>query len=232
MTAPALKRWRSELPRLRFLRKSARISSSQEGEDLVLARLFEATKHGIYVDVGAHHPFRFSNTCLLHRKGWKGINIDALPGSMEPFRKVRPTDVCLECGVSERSGSMTYFMFKDPALNTFDVELAAERSASGWPSAGQKEVLCEPLSTILFRELPHLNADRIDLMTIGVEGFDLQVIRSKDWSRFRPKALVVETLDEDPDSLRHSEIHRYCSELGYRALSKLFHSVIYVDHTR
>lgn len=127
---------------------------------------------------------------------------------------------------------MTYFMFKEPALNTFDAELAAERTASGWPIAGQKEVLCEPLSTILIRELPHLNAHRIDLMTIDVEGFDLQVLRSNDWSRFRPRALVVETLDEDLDSLRHSEIHRYCSELGYRALSKLVHSVIYVDHTR
>ena len=43
-------------------------SYSQEGEDLVLQRIFANYKSGFYVDVGAHHPKRFSNTFLFIKK--------------------------------------------------------------------------------------------------------------------------------------------------------------------
>jgi hypothetical protein len=61
--------WRRAL-RERFAeRLNRRVAYSQEGEDLVLLRMFEGQNAGVYVDVGAHHPFRFSNTCLLHIDG-------------------------------------------------------------------------------------------------------------------------------------------------------------------
>jgi hypothetical protein len=34
-------------------------SYSQEGEDMILRRVFEGKESGFYVDIGAHHPFRF-----------------------------------------------------------------------------------------------------------------------------------------------------------------------------
>ena len=61
-------------------------SYSQEGEDMILKESYLKIKV-VFIDVGAHHPKRFSNTYLLYRKGWKGINIDALPGSMKLFNK-------------------------------------------------------------------------------------------------------------------------------------------------
>ena len=61
-----------------------KISFSQEAEDLVLSELAQFNKcyDGLYVDVGAHHPLRFSNTAIYHQRGWRGVNIDATPGSM------------------------------------------------------------------------------------------------------------------------------------------------------
>src|SRR4051794_14772116 len=67
-------------------------SYSQEGEDMILRRFFEEHGKGFYVDVGAHHPKRFSNTYSFYKQGWSGINIDAMPGSMARFRRVRPRD--------------------------------------------------------------------------------------------------------------------------------------------
>lgn len=61
---------------------------SQEGEDVILARMFEHQSPGFYVDIGAHHPRRFSNTRLLAEKGWTGINVDPLPGVMKLFGKI------------------------------------------------------------------------------------------------------------------------------------------------
>jgi len=43
-------------------------SHSQEGEDLILRRLFEHKTDEFYVNVGTHHPVRISNTYRFYRK--------------------------------------------------------------------------------------------------------------------------------------------------------------------
>ena len=50
-------------------------SYSQEGEDIFLRKIFNKKK-GFYVDVGCYHPLDGSNTYLLYKKGWNGINLD------------------------------------------------------------------------------------------------------------------------------------------------------------
>src|SRR5580658_8816405 len=80
-----------------------RHSFSQEGEDMILASFFEGKKNGFYVDVGAHHPKRFSNTHHFYIRGWRGINVDATPGSMKLFRRTRPDDINIEAAVSDQS---------------------------------------------------------------------------------------------------------------------------------
>lgn len=62
------------------------------------SKSFRKKKIGFYVDVGAHHPMRFSNTYFFYRMGWSGINIDAMPGSMKEFKKYRRRDINLELG--------------------------------------------------------------------------------------------------------------------------------------
>ena len=81
----------------------AKKSYSQEGEDLILQRFFEKQAVGFYVDVGAHHPRRYSNTYLFYKKGWSGINIDAMPNSMKRFDKYRPRDINIEKPISEKN---------------------------------------------------------------------------------------------------------------------------------
>jgi len=209
-------------------RTYGRLAYSQEGEDLVLQRIFDAQPDGIYVDVGAHHPFRFSNTCLLHKRGWRGINIDAMPGSMALFQRFRPSDVNLEVGVGVEPCVLDFHLFREPALNTFDGALAEERRALGWPLVRTVQVPCMPLSEILSRHLPTLGASTIDLLTIDVEGVDFDVLRSNDWNQFRPRALLVEILDQDLSSVTHSPIYEYCMAMGYHAFAKLNHSVIFL----
>lgn len=205
-----------------------RLSYSQEGEDLVLARLFEQIPQGIYVDVGAHHPVRFSNTYLFYRRGWRGVNIDALPGSMAPFRRMRPRDVNLELGVSGSPATLTFFAFEEPALNTFDPLLAQQRMAKGWPMREKIQVRCEPLASILSRHLHKLGSTDIQFMSVDVEGLDLAVLQSNDWERFRPRAVVAEILDHDLGTAAQSDIAQYLDGVGYRPFSKLHQSTIFL----
>ena len=69
-----------------YLNSHENIYFSQEGEDVILRRIFEDQKNGFYIDIGAHHPKRFSNTYYFYDRGWEGINIDATPGSMKFFK--------------------------------------------------------------------------------------------------------------------------------------------------
>ena len=50
----------------------------QGAEDVLVRKLFPRTKKdGVYLDIGAYHPFKHSNTAWFWMKGWRGYNIDA-----------------------------------------------------------------------------------------------------------------------------------------------------------
>ena len=86
-----------------FLDQSSNYSYAQEGEDRILMRYFDGRKKGFYLDVGAHHPKLYSNTYLFYNQGWNGINIDAMPGSMEIFNKQRSRDINIEAAISKNT---------------------------------------------------------------------------------------------------------------------------------
>jgi FkbM family methyltransferase len=200
---------------------------SQEGEDFILTRFFEAKCDGFFVDVGAHHPYRFSNTYLLYRRGWRGVNIDAMPGSMRKFERCRPRDVNVEAAVGLAVGSATYYMFNEPALNTFDPTLAAERQAPPWKIIKEVSLPIMPLAGILEKFVPQ--GQFIDLLTVDVEGRDLEVLRSNDWSRFRPKIVLAETLGRRLDDLRADPVVEYLGSLGYVLAARTFNTTFMVD---
>jgi FkbM family methyltransferase len=202
---------------------------SQEGEDLVLARYFYGVTNGFFVDVGAHHPFRFSNTYLLYRLGWRGVNIDAMPGSMRPFKRYRPRDVNLEMGVGSVPGSATYYTFNEPALNTFDAALAKQRCAPPYYLTGEITLPVRPLADILSDAVPA--GQSIDVLTVDVEGRDLDVLKSNDWTRFRPTMVLAETLGRSLLDLHSEPVAAYLSSLGYAIAAKTLNTAFLLDRT-
>jgi FkbM family methyltransferase len=203
-------------------RMQIQLSFSQEGEDRILHRLFEDRPRGHYVDVGAHHPVRFSNTLLLYLRGWHGVNIDATPGSIRKFERMRPRDTNIESGVGLSSEPLDFYMFQESALNTFDRELAELRENSGWVLLETRAVDQQPLDAILSR-VPDLPAD-FDLLTVDVEGRDLEVLQSMDWNRYRPKVVCLEKTPEGPTG---SDPATYIRELGYRPCGRTAHSLLF-----
>lgn len=193
-------------------------SYSQEGEDRVLDRYFGYREPGFYVDVGAHHPHRFSNTHLFYKRGWRGINIDAMPDSMGPFRRLRQRDINLEMGVGEVSGTAKFFIFNEPALNTFDEMTAKAHTRPEWHVIRTVDVAIEPLSVILDRHLP--SGVGIDFLSIDVEGRDLAVLKSNNWSRFQPEIILVESLGKDLSGLQTDETVLFLKTVGYVPYAK------------
>jgi FkbM family methyltransferase len=212
---------------LRVADPYATVSYAQEGEDIILLRLFASAHQGIYIDVGAHDPYRFSNTCALYLRGWHGINIDADSDAIAAFRRERPRDINLSIGVLQAPGKSTLYVFSDPALNTFDEALAREREKlPGYRLAAKREVATERLETILAKYLPE--GSTIDVLNIDAEGRDLEVLRSNDWRRYRPRCVLVEARIGGLDKLGSDETNIFLAEEGYRLYAKTVNTLIYV----
>jgi FkbM family methyltransferase len=203
-------------------------SYSQEGEDLILRRIFSERSTGFYVDVGAHHPRRFSNTHTFYRAGWRGINIEPNPDAQRLFATQRPRDVNLQLGVADRPGSLTYYVFDEPALNTFDAELMRWRLANTpYKVIGNREVAVERLDAILERHLPA--AQQIDFLSIDVEGLDFAVLASNDWQRYRPHCVLIEVLAVSIEDAMRGDAYSYLRERGYELFAKTYNTLVFRD---
>ena len=204
-----------------------RLSFSQDGEDLVIAELFQGKAEGFYVDVGAHHPQRFSNTYYFYLKGWKGINIDAMPNSMKIFEVLRPNDINLEIPISEKSEVLTYYEFDEPALNSFSLPLSQERiTKTNYKIIAETQLKTQTLAEVLDKYLPA--EQTIDFLSIDVEGLDYQVINSNNWDKYKPKVILVEDLELS--SLKNTNTSKIClflEERGYILLAKTMRTLIF-----
>lgn len=203
-------------------------SYSQEGEDLLLARIFEElqVETGFFVDIGAHHPKRFSNTYYFYRRGWCGINVDPMPGSKRMFERARPRDITVECGVGAKAGGLEYFSFNEPALNTFSATEARKKDVPPYRLVERLQIPVMPLGPLLDEHLPE--GTRIDFMTIDVEGFDHEVIASNDWNRYRPRVILIELLNTRIEDVEAHPTSRLLHAHNYRLFAKTLNTCFFV----
>jgi FkbM family methyltransferase len=220
--------YEQKIKTLTEINKHINLSYSQEGEDLVMYRLLNHKSNGFYVDIGAHHPFRFSNTYKFYLLGWNGMNIDPLPGIMKYFQEERPRDINLEIAINSENGAKTfYYMFDEPAYNTLSEQAAKEREKIV-PTDKVINVISIP--TYSLGEILHQYiavGQEIDFFSIDVEGMDFDVIKSNDWSKFKPKFIILESLNSMLKHDLNSDISIYLSHLDYRLVSKTANSLIF-----
>jgi FkbM family methyltransferase len=204
----ACRRLRRDWPSVAELAWSQQRSFSQFGEDLYLLRYFDAQMEGFYVDVGALHPFTFSNTYLLHRCGWRGINIEPAPDGAMAFRRYRPRDVNLQVAVASAEGQVP-FRLAGPFAAIDD-----EHNPSRSMPAERIVVATRTLASVLDQHDPGCP---IDLLDVDCEGRDLDVLQSNDWERFRPRLILAEAHDDHGAGL----ITEFLTSVGYRPLTRL-----------
>lgn len=212
----------------RCIYKNHFLSFSQEGEDMILSRIFEGKKTSkFYVDVGAHHPQRFSNTYHFYLQGWCGINIDPLPGGMSFFQEIRPRDINLECALSDKEDELTYYEFNEPALNSFSLELTKARvGLRDYRLVGKRKIQTRRLEDVLDEHLP--DGQHIDFLNIDVEGLDLRVLWSNNWEKYRPGVVLVEDLLRlSLGQADASPIVDYLTRQNYNLYSKAVNTLIF-----
>ncbi len=192
------------------------ISFSKAGDDIQLMKLINNNEPGTYVDIGSWHPVNASNTYYFYVRGWKGICIDPNPELKSLYKQLRPNDNFINAGIGKSNTSLEYFMLEESSMNTFSndfivkyqLELKIIKQISV-PLFSLKEILDKNLN----------KNDRLDFFDIDVEGFDLEVLKSNDWVKYRPKVIVIET-DISIQNDINSEIVKYLELQNYRLIGK------------
>lgn len=208
----------------------ARVSYSQEGEDLVVARLFKESEIGTYIDIGCNHPWRFSNTYYFYLRGWSGVCIDPLPGLSSVYAKKRPKDKFIGAGVSKFPSTLDYYMFNDSAINSFD-KIRSERfdGLGDFKLINTVKITTLPLKDILQKiDIGHMP---LKLMSIDVEGFDYEVLESNDWEKYRPEVLIIEVAITGIADLVGDPIYKFLINKNYSFYAKTGLSLIFIDNS-
>jgi hypothetical protein len=134
--------------------------------------------------------------------------------------------VCV--GISDTPGALNFHFFNEPALNTFDAKLAAERAKlPGYRLLKTRNVPVRRLDDVLAEHLPH--GQSIDFLSIDVEGMDLRVLKSNDWVRFRPRVLLVEAHKRSVSGAEADPIHQFVVAKGFCLIAKTLKTLIYED---
>ncbi len=196
------------------------------GEDTVINNILKGKKNGFWVDVGAFHPEKYSNTQFFSKhSGWTGINIEPNKNNFKLFQKRRPKDINLNLGVHTQESTLSYYRFADGLYNTFDENLKNELINKGIQLVGTDSVKVTTLAKILNQYAPN---QEIDFLNVDVENLDLKVLESNDWTKFKPKVICVEDHEYDAQKgERQSPISRFLTEKGYVLDSKCRYSLIF-----
>ncbi|MDH4409099.1 MAG: FkbM family methyltransferase [Verrucomicrobiales bacterium] len=214
MTAPIQKRHRDQL--------FGGTTYAQHGEDLMLCNLFQLM--GIdrpgYLDLGAYHPFVISNTALLYERGSRGVNVEANPRLVSEFQKARPEDLTVNLGVGPEQGTFPFYRFTEQGvLNTFSEPLAGTRS-SGRPV---HDVIHLPIWTISQIVDEYCGGVYPDLVSMDLEGLDLPVLKSADFSISRPRVVIAELQGENA-----AEARLLMADWGFRVLCRMVSNLLFV----
>jgi len=171
------------------------ISYAQNFEDVILARVFSSQTSGFYVDIGTWDAVRDSVTKHFYDSGWFGINVEALPSHFERIKTARLRDININVAIGTKPDPATFFEINDTGLSTLHREYAELHAKQGF-GVSETTVPVLRLESVLDE---HAKGQTIDFLKIDVEGAELDVIRSGNWQRHRPRVLLVEaTLPRSP----------------------------------
>jgi FkbM family methyltransferase len=205
---PYLWRGTSELEALATRYGSAR--NSRYGEEWIVRDFFEDRRGGVFVDVGANHYQRDSNTYYLEsRLGWSGLAIEPQTKFAADYRARRPLTTFIPLFVSDRKA--TPYVPPNDAIASFDKHLAeAESHSSADKVSAQTMTLDDILDRHGIREVDFLSID-IELQPQALKGFSIE--------RFRPRLVGVES-----HAPVRQQILDYFANRGYVVVGKYLHA--------
>jgi FkbM family methyltransferase len=173
-------------------------SFAQNGEDLLAWNYFDRKTSGFFVEVGANHPTRLSQTWFLEQRGWRGILVEPLPACCEELRAQRKNSRVVEAAAGAQSGQSV--------LNVAAADVWSHLGASlDVGVVARIPVAVRTLEDIL----AECQAPPVDLLSVDTEGMELDVLRGLNLEKHRPALLLVEDHMDSLDVFFYLKRHDY-----------------------
>lgn len=196
---------------------------SQFGEDKILFEIIpKSLSRGFYVDVGCFHPKKHSNTYMLHKRGWFGINIDLEKDKIKTFNIVRPNDFNYLGAISDKIENVKIFRNqKFGVSSTINKDIIKKADI-----LDEIQIKTNTLNNVL--ELSPFKNKEIDLLNIDTEGNDFKVLKSLNFETYNPKIVIIETNLKDINEIILSEQYKYLIDKKYCLVSWNIYSLIFI----
>ena len=197
---------------------------SQHGEDVLLDEIFKDLKDGFFVEVGCIDGRRFSNTLTFEERGWKGLCVEAHSGYIELLKKNRPNSVICHCAVADKDiEEVTFFANSRGSLSTLNKakELEfKEKFGIFFTGFEEQRINQRRLDTLLEEN----NITEIDILSLDIEGSEVEALKGLNLKKNKPKVLVIES-----DNLIHeSQLDNILITNGYTKSVKIGGNILYL----
>lgn len=166
-------------------------SFAQNFEDVRLHRCFGELPSGTYFDIGASEPTRHSNTYAFYRAGWSGVTVDPIPERHAEHLGLRPRDTAYHCALGAVTERRTLFRTAGRGgTSTLDSKRQAKLAGKNTQSIVEIELDVRTLADIQAETVS--DREWYEFISIDVEGFEEEVVRGADFSKTRPKVMIIE----------------------------------------
>ncbi|MFZ2538005.1 MAG: FkbM family methyltransferase [Oscillospiraceae bacterium] len=179
-----------------------KMTYSQSGEDSIIAYILFVLgflfKDVTYLDLGANHPKLMNNTYYLYKNGAKGVLVEANPQLIKELKHYRHNDTILNKIISDKSGEMIdFYIMSGDGLSTTNKSQVDDICKINPNVYLEKTAILETISvqdilTCFFdNKAP-------TILSIDIEGKDMEILRSIDFDSIRPLIIVAETIKYKP----------------------------------
>ncbi len=177
-----------------------------------------------YIELGVLDPVSGSNTFYFYQRGSTGILVEANPGLIKNIKKFRSADKIINKAVyagTERE--IPFYISECAGLSSVNPNWV-EQGGEEWKKYGRKETIRIP--TIHINDVFVMLERKCNLLSIDIEGYDYEAIKSLDFCIHRPQIIVLELL---PGRCTTPEIVKLLLEEGYMLYACNSANGIFVD---
>ena len=182
-----------------------------------------------YLDIGANDPKKFNNTYFFYRKNNRGVLVEPDLRLLKKIKRVRPRDRVVNSGVGVGGDSeMTFYLMDPDTLSTTASDKADEYVAMGVKLKEKRVVPLVNINDLILQEFPN---EKLDFLSIDVEGLDLEIVKSINFEFCRPIVICAETLTftTNNSEFKIDEISKYLIGKGYFIYADTYLNTIFVD---
>jgi len=201
--------------------------------DWLYEKYFGQISNGTFVEVGAFDGEYVSNTSCLADLGWFGYYIEPVP---EYYKKCIERHECnknvkvINLAIGEDTQEVEINV--SGVLSSIDKTSTKRFSQLDWSKTliSDKTINVKQISLNEFLDKNNISTE-FELLSIDVEGYELNVLKGFDIGYWKPKIVIIELHDQNHDYKdvwpKMDEIVNYMDENQYKVIFKDFTNTVY-----